>query len=278
MRQWSVGMSASRPMRGQYPDHSGPMRGQTPACQARGIVTSNCDVGVRVRVQWPLWPGPDHRRLWRHQSLTPTWLCPACCMLQSPLSCSSSCSVQAQQHSVKPVERTRSGWCERRNYLAENRGLILQSASLQHIRWESVSGLTILITMRSLWEVKTALLTLRWPCCHTLCNIQLARWTFIFSRQRLARLTLLWIEDNLRDTNRLADPFGSEFTSSCSLYPQILPTGRNNPGPGSISYQYSVLTQACVTVIYRRTQYRGPASLEAATIVSGNKEIHSRHF
>ena len=36
-----------------------------------------------------------------------------------------------------------------------------------------------------------------------------------------------WIEDNLRDTNtnREEDKIVSEFTSSCSLYPQILPTG-----------------------------------------------------
>ena len=62
---------------------------------------------------------------------------------------------------------------------------------------------------------------------HTLQYLTGRRSLIIFSSNKSATL-MPWIEDNLRDanTNRTEENVVSEFTSSCSLYPQILPIGR----------------------------------------------------
>ena len=156
--------------------------------------------------------------------------------------------------------------------------LLLCAINIGRYKSISVSGLTILIMMKYLLEVKRALLISKWPCFPTLYNTLLVGLVkFIFSRSKIAT-HIPWIEDNLRDanTNRIEENVVSEFTSSCSLYPQILPTGEKSDvreHKNVIRVLLLVLTQACVTVTCQRIHSRRPAVLLPLTITSGNLDI-----
>ena len=170
-------------------------------------------------------PGPDHHRV-SPEALS-TWLCPAA--LQSSLPCpadhhAASWAINNNQD-VNHYDAWKETVCKKSKVII----YCLKHASQHH--WSvqkqlSVSGLTILIMMKYLLGVRRAPLTLRWPCFPTLYNTSpVGLITFKFSTT--TRYNLPWIEDNLRETNtnQAEDKITSEFTSSCSLYPQILPTG-----------------------------------------------------
>ena len=170
-------------------------------------------------------PGPGHHCV-SPEALS-TWLCPAA--LQSAVPCPAdhhaapSCDINNNQD-VNHDDAWKETVCEKNKV----RYYCLKHAS-QHWNVQkqlSVSGLIILIMMKYLLGVRRAPLTLRWPCFPTLYNTSLVGLiTFKFSKT--TRYNMPWIEDNLRETNtnRTEDKITSEFTSSCSLYPQILPTG-----------------------------------------------------